>query len=50
MLAFRVSAAREIDTRVANLWLKVAQKVATLKNQFKTSSKSVFNRSFKLPF
>ena len=29
------SAARKVDKKVANLLLKVAQKVATLKNQFK---------------
>ena len=34
------SAARKVDKKVANLLLKVAQKVATLKNQFKTG----FNR------
>ena len=30
------SAARKVDNKVANFLLKVAQKVATLKNQFKT--------------
>ena len=32
-----VSAARKVDKKVANLLLKVAQKVTTLKNQLKTS-------------
>ena len=36
------SAARKVDTKVANLLPKVAQKVATLKNRFKTSLKQVF--------
>ena len=40
------SAARKVDKKVANFLLKVAQKVATLKNQFKTS----FNRFFKDKF
>ena len=31
-----ISAARKVDTKVANLLLKVAQKVAPLKNRFKT--------------
>ena len=35
------SAARKVDRKVANFLLKVAQKVATLKNQFKTSLKPV---------
>ena len=29
-------AARKVETKVANILLKVAQKVATLKNPFKT--------------
>ena len=37
---------RKVDKKVANLLLKVAQKVATLKNQFKT----VYNRFLKLNF
>ena len=37
-------AARKVDTKVAYLFLKVAQKVATLKNRFKTSLKWVFSR------
>ena len=40
------SAARKVDKKVANLLLKVAQKVATLKNQFKTG----FNRFLKVRF
>ena len=36
------SAARKVDTKVANLLPKVAQKVATLKNRFKTSLKQAF--------
>ena len=32
---------RKVDKKVANLLLKVAQKVATLKNKFKTSLKHV---------
>ena len=36
-MAKKTSAARKVDKKVANLLLKVAQKVATLKNQFKTS-------------
>ena len=35
------SAAREVDTKVANLLLKVAQNVANLKNQFKTGCQQV---------
>ena len=35
-----------VDKKVANLLLNVAQKVATLKNQFKTS----FNRFLKVKF
>ena len=35
------SAARKDEKKVANLLLKVAQKVATLKNQFKTILKPV---------
>ena len=35
------SAARKVVKKVANLLLKVAQKVGTLKNQFKTSLKPV---------
>ena len=42
----RDSAARKIDKKVANLLLKVAQKVATLKNQFKTA----LNRFLKVKF
>ena len=33
------SAARKVDIKIANFLLKVAQKVATLKNWFKTSLK-----------
>ena len=36
-----ISAARKFDKKVANLLLKVAQKVSTLKNQFKTCLKSI---------
>ena len=35
--ATSASAARKVDKKVANRLLKVAQKVATLKNRFKTS-------------
>ena len=35
------SASRKVDTKVANLLLKLAQKVATLKSWFKTSLKWV---------
>ena len=35
------SAARTVDKKVANILLKVAQKVATLNNWFKTSLKLV---------
>ena len=37
-----ISAARKFDKKVANLLLKVAQKVSTLKNHFKISLKPVF--------
>ena len=37
------SAARKVDTKVANVLPKVAQKVATLKNRFKAGSKPVKN-------
>ena len=40
------SATRRVDKKVANLLLKVAQKVATLKNQFRTD----FNRFLKVRF
>ena len=33
------SAARKVDTKVFNLFLKVAQKVATINNRFKTGLK-----------
>ena len=35
------SVARKVETKRANLLLKVAQKRATLKNQFKTGLKPV---------
>ena len=40
------SAARKVDIKIINLLLKVAQKVATPKNWYKTSLKQVFS-SFK---
>ena len=40
------SAARKVDKNIANLLLKVAQKVATLKSQFKTG----FNRFLNVKF
>ena len=42
--SWKTSAAREVDTKVANLLLKVAQKRATLKNRFKTTLKTVFQQ------
>ena len=45
-----ISAARKVDTKVANLFPKVAQKVATLNTWSKTSLKQVFNRFFKSTF
>ena len=41
---------RLVDTKVANLLLKVAQKVATFKKRFKTSLKQILNRLLKVTF
>ena len=49
MLGLGTSAARKVDKKVANLLLKVAQKVAIIKNQFKTSLKPT-NRFLKVKF
>ena len=45
-----ISAARKVDKKVAKLLLKVAQKVATLKNHFKTSLKPVQTGFLKFKF
>ena len=44
------SAARKADTKVANILLKVAQKVGNLKILFKTSLKQVLSRFKQIHF
>ena len=44
------SVARKIDTKVANLWLKVAQKVATSQKKSLNEFKTGINRFLKVLF